>query len=140
VEQEASWCPCCRDFVASEKISPIKELERSMLDLKMQRGIRYRDLSRFRSHLLEEKGEVVDLVGRAISELQKRILWRRGRHSPPRCLECGSAELAPLPGPNEGAITLPEIGERIEFASISGMSVEGDPEFVEYSPEGERFA
>src|SRR5262249_55715999 len=84
--------------------------------------------------LLQQLGFIGITVGDRLAELQLRIQWRQSRRSPPRCLECGSTAIVPIPG--AGEFLHPETGERVVVVS-SGWA-DCAPWFAEFSPEGEQ--
>jgi hypothetical protein len=120
-----AWCPACERFVVAEDIPSVVSLEEEL------RGLQAGD-----SDLLD-KWEFVSNgapVEQRIAELRRRIKWRRGRRSPPRCLHCGSLGIVPIPG--SGELTHPQTGER-GFLAWSGF-IDTDIWVAEFSPEGEQ--
>ncbi len=123
VDQQAAWCKGCDKFVVAEYLPEVKELEKSLADLLAG------DVKRVQR---------LDFVGRTAAEetdqLSRRIEWRRNRSSPPRCLECGSRKITPLPSDEEFAH--PATGEKV----IMGSMVFADMDWwdAEFSPEGEK--
>jgi hypothetical protein len=73
-------------------------------------------------------------ISEMLGELHRRLHWRRARISPPRCLECGSVEITPIPG--SGAFAHPQTGERV-VVSDSGWA-DTAAWFAEFSPEGQQ--
>lgn len=69
-----------------------------------------------------------------VAELRRCVEWRKGRRSPPRCLECGS--IGPIPIPMSGEFAHPATGERVVVGS-SGFA-DTVPWYAEFSPEGEQ--
>jgi hypothetical protein len=125
--QQPAWCPVCRRFVIAESVPGVEQLEE--------------EIARFRSAdpdtlqmwaFASDGGPVTERV----AELLRYIEWRKGRQSPPRCLECGA--VGPVPVPMSGEFVHPGTGERV-VAGRSGFA-DTAPWFAEFSPEGERFA
>jgi hypothetical protein len=71
-----------------------------------------------------------------VAELLRYITWRKGRKSPPHCLECGA--INPVPIPVSGEFAHPQTGERV----VTGSSGWADtaPWEAEFTPEGEPLA
>lgn len=119
VDQQPAWCPACLCFVLAERLPEVAELERSLAAV-----------------LGGERKQQLDVLGRSVeqeaSELTRRIAWRRGRRSPPRCLHCGSDDVTPLPIAND--FSHPATGERVVVTS-SGFAVMRTW-VAEFSPEG----
>jgi hypothetical protein len=67
-----------------------------------------------------------------VAELLRRLQWRQGRQTPPRCLSCGG--VGPVPIPISGEFAHPHSGERV-VAGAGGWA-DTAPGFAEYSPEG----
>jgi hypothetical protein len=125
VLQQPAWCAACGRFVIAEQVPSVEELEE--------------EIGRYRSADPEtlQKWAFVSNgapVAERIAELLRYVVWRNGRHSPPRCLECGAVN--PVPIPIVGELTHPGTGERVAV-SASG-SADTAPWFAEFSPEGER--
>jgi hypothetical protein len=125
VEQAPAWCRSCRAFVVAESLQSIEELERAMGELQAGQTERLQ--------LLAFIGKTVE---EAMTELQKRLQWRRSRCIPPRCLHCGSVAIVPIPW--SGEFAHPETGEQV----VTGDSGFADtaPWFADFSPEGDQLA
>jgi hypothetical protein len=123
VDQQAAWCGECGRFVVAEFLADIDELKKTLAEL--------RDGD-------EKQLDHLNFVGRSVEEetdqLSRRIEWRRGRTSPPRCLQCGSPTIVPLPAGEE--FPHPATGEKV----IVGSMIFADMEWweAEFSPEGEK--
>jgi hypothetical protein len=123
--QQPAWCPVCGRFVLAEEVPSVEEFEEEIA--------RYRsgDRDTLQKWAFVSNGAP---VGERIAELLRRVEWRRGRRSPPRCLECGAVR--PIPIPMSGEFPHPRAGERVVVGS-SGFA-DTAPWFAEFSPEGER--
>src|SRR5262249_6046634 len=75
-------------------------------------------------------------VADRVAELLRYLDWRRGRQSPPHCLECGAVD--PIPIPASGEFVHPGTGERVVVGDWGWADTA--PWFAEFSPEGERLA
>ncbi|MGL6074990.1 MAG: hypothetical protein ACRC8S_12595 [Fimbriiglobus sp.] len=111
VEQQPAWCPACRRFVLAERIPEMAELEDRLAAVRSSHSERRR--------LLTALGQ--SPAGEA-KELIRRIGWRQGRVSPPRCLECGTAGVHTLPASKEFAH--PATGEPVMLVSSGFASME----------------
>ena len=120
VDQQPAWCPACGHFVLAEFIQTVAELEQSLA------AVSSGDPERMR---------LLEFIGRSpaeeVAELTRRIEWRRGRVSPPRCLECGAVGVVPLPTSDRFAH--PATGEPVAlissgFASMARWVAEFTPE------------
>lgn len=121
VEQQPAWCRACDSFVPAELLQPVEHLEREIARLQSWLSGRWVMPSGQR-----KRGKEM------LAEVEKRLSWRRGRVSPPRCLQCGSIEVVPVPG--SGEFSHPATGERVVSAS-SGFA-DAAPWFAAFSPEG----
>lgn len=125
--QQPAWCCTCRRFVTAEEVPSVEALEK--------------EISRFRAaepDTLQKWAFVSNGVPAAerIAELLRYVEWRKGRRSPPRCLQCGAVD--PVPIPEAGEFAHPATGERVVVADSGWADV--DFWFAEFSPEGERLA
>jgi hypothetical protein len=125
VEQQPAWCRVCGSFVAAELLQPAEDIEREIGRLQPWIGDRQPRRAGQRKRAEE-----------SLAEHQRRLRWRRDRVGPPRCLQCSSVEVVPIPG--SGEFAHPATGERVISAS-SGFA-DTDLWFAEFSPEGERLA
>src|SRR5262249_24485881 len=100
ISEQAAWCQTCQRVVAAEDLRPLPDLERDLAAL--QRGS---------GQLYDWLRALAIPVEREIAELERTLRWRRQRASHARCLECGSAAIAPLP--SEGETVHPGNGRRI---------------------------
>jgi hypothetical protein len=123
--QQPAWCPACGRFVLAEVVPSIEWL--------VEEKARYRsgDRDTLRQWAFVSNG---GSVAERISELLRRIEWRHGRNSPPRCLECGM--VGPIPIPTNGEFSHPQTGEQVVVQG-SGWA-DTAPWLAEFSPEGER--
>ena len=125
--QQPAWCPACNRFVLAEYIPSVEELEEEIAKF------RSADPDTLRTWAFVSNGSP---VSERFAELLQYIEWRRGRRSPPRCLECGA--VGPAPIPMSGEFAHPRTGERVVVGS-SGFA-DTATWFAEFSPEGERLA
>jgi hypothetical protein len=125
VEQQPAWCPLCGSFVTAELLQAGDDMEREIGRLQSWLGDRQPRQAGQRR-----------MAEKSLAELKRRLRWRRSRVGPPRCLQCGSAEVVPVPG--SGEFAHPATGERVISAS-SGFA-DTAPWFAEFSSEGERLA
>jgi hypothetical protein len=127
IEQDPAWCPHCRRFVCAERVESIESLE--------EEKARYecRDAELLKIWAFVSNGAPVE---DRITQLVRRIEWRRGRISPPRCLHCG--EVGVISIPITGEFLHPVTGEKV----TTGESGFGDtlPWEAEFSPEGQILA
>ena len=121
VEQQPAWCPACGRFVLAERLPDMDELERRMAEAKSGEPGLVRRLAAVGRAVQEE-----------VAELDRRIAWRRERHSPARCLHCGSDHVTALPAMNE--FVHPATGERVTVVGSGFASMERW--VAEFSPEG----
>ena len=125
--QQPAWCAHCRRFVIAEEIPSVEALQQ--------------EIARFRSADPDTLGTWAFVsngapVAERIAELSRYVQWRRGRQSPPRCLECGA--VGPVPIPLVGGFAHPQTGECVVVGD-SGWA-DTAPWFADFSPEGERLA
>jgi hypothetical protein len=127
VLQQPAWCPTCDRFVIAEEVPSVVAPQQEIA--------RYRSGD---SDTLQQWAFVSNGVPAAerVAELLRRVEWRQGRQSPPRCLECGA--VSPVPIPMDGEFAHPRTGERVVV--VSGGWADTAPWFAEYSPEGEQLA
>jgi len=125
--QRPAWCRVCNRFVIAEDIPSPEALQE--------------EIARFRS----ADGETLKTwafvsngspVAERVAELLRYLEWRRGRQSPPHCLECGAVD--PIPIPTSGEFVHPGTGERVVVGDWGWADTA--PWFAEFSPEGERLA
>jgi hypothetical protein len=121
--QQPAWCAACRRFVIAEEVPSVEALEEEIA--------RYRsaDPDTLQKWAFVSNGAP---VAERVAELLRYVEWRKGRQSPPRCLECGVVH--PLHIPMTGEFAHPGTGERVVIGS-SGWA-DTAPWFAEFSPEG----
>jgi len=124
--QEPAWCSACKAFVIAEVVPSVESLEEKI------RGLQAGDPELLQTWAFVSNGAPVE---ERITELRRRIEWRRSRRSPPKCLHCGS--LGSVPIPMSGEFAHPHTGERVIVGS-SGFAVT-DSWFAEFSSEGKQF-
>lgn len=125
--QQPAWCKACRQFVIAEEIPSVDALEEEIARFRLAKPDMLREWAFVSNGMpVEER----------INELLRYIEWRRGRQSPPRCLECG--EVDPVPIPILGEFPHPASGERVVVGN-SGFA-DTAPWDAEFSPEGELIA
>jgi len=88
------WCHRCGTITHGESLSTIEEIDQQIRDL----GDPSSELfSMTQNSLLAEMGHGEEFRREQITELQRRRRWRESRKSPPRCIQCGTTEILPLP-------------------------------------------
>lgn len=128
-----AWCDACRDVVAAETLSELASLEADLVEIEAA------SQAYFVGALApSETWQMVK--SRWVEEVRCRIMWRRSRQSPARCLECGAPEPIPFPLDVEGdEMPLPHPGCTGQLLVVErGLAL--DRSVAHYSPEGERIA
>lgn len=120
IVQSDYYCQACDRFVVGEHIETIAELENRINEIKNDPQS---DARRF--------AEFIGNIPRQIAELHVRINWRKQRQSPPKCLECGTMEILPIP--NQEEFAHPATGQRMKvkehgFASAARWQATFTPE------------
>lgn len=124
VRQTECWCPNCNQIDIAERIQSIVELEK---ELELLRNPDDDDEEAFMLALLS------DPIEERIADLELRLIWRRERKSPAKCLRCGSTEIVPLPDSKE--FSHPATGERVV---VAGHGFASTAEWhAEFTPEGD---
>jgi hypothetical protein len=123
--QQPAWCANCNRFVIAEELPSIEALEEEIT------SYRSNDRDKLRMWAFVSMDAPVE---NRIAELSQYVTWRRGRRSPPRCLQCGSID--PVPIPMNGEFAHPRTGEKVEVGD-KGFA-DTAPWFAEFSPEGKR--
>jgi hypothetical protein len=113
------WCHRCNDFTDGEYVGSLEEIDQHLEELrdplsKWSRGLRFRQ-----SH---------------IESLEQRRRWLMGRVSPPKCLECGSAEVVVFPRGER--VKNPTGTGWVEVTVTGHCSTSFNNRF--YTPEGDR--
>jgi hypothetical protein len=108
VSQTECYCAVCQRIDIAEHLETAEDLEHRLRQMTIP-GTDERDIADFFGSIPEQ-----------MEELRKRIVWRRTRRSPAKCLHCGSAEISLLP--NSGKFTDPVTGVRMQVASSGIMS------------------
>ena len=123
--QQPAWCSNCGRFVLAEEVPSVEQLEEEIAKFRAgtPETLRVWDFVSYGAPVVER-----------VAELLRRVEWRWGRTSPPRCLHCGS--VGPETVPMSGEFAHPQTGERV-VAESNGW-VDSAPWFAEFSPEGER--
>jgi hypothetical protein len=135
IEQVPAWCTQCGTITWAERIPEVKELEE---DLAWWRTAPDDTLANMAS-----RGQsAAEYRARGVAEARRRLEWRQGRASPPRCLECGSHEIDAFPardgddGDDEpSGIPHPGCGGTL---SITGGGFSTSRVWTFYTPEGLR--
>jgi hypothetical protein len=125
--QNPAWCPDCRAFIVAEDVPPVESLTEEIR--KLEAG----DPESLQIWAFVSNGEPIEA---RVTELHRRIQWRQGRKSPPRCLYCGSTAVVPIPW--NGEFAHPQTGDRV-VVDQSGFA-DTAPWFADFSPEGEQIA
>jgi hypothetical protein len=122
------WCPRCNDFTDGESFDTLEEIDQQIADLRDPTS----ELFRFCQDTATGSLGVTGI--RFITILQKRRIWRMGRKSPPKCLDCGSTEIVLLP---EGQRVANPIGAGWIELTVSGhCSTSFNNRY--YTPQGDR--
>jgi hypothetical protein len=125
------WCDRCHGFKDGESIESLEEIDQQLADLRDPRSELYR--------LTKDTFPTADKRPRFrpkyVKLLKQRRRWREGRVAPPKCLECGSAEIVVLPV--EGQRVKNPAGTGWVQVAITGLcSTYFNNRF--YTPEGDR--
>ncbi|HEX8913617.1 MAG TPA: hypothetical protein VF796_14760 [Humisphaera sp.] len=89
------WCPRCSGVTDGEEIEPVREIDMRIADAERLAAEIRRDMETW---LVTHSDAPGDRIVRAdIEALRLRRSWRERRVSPPRCLDCGSTGILPLP-------------------------------------------
>jgi hypothetical protein len=125
------WCRRCNGFTDGESIEGLDEIERQLADLDDPASELYR-FTEDTSPTADGRPRLRPLVTELLT---KRRRWREGRRSPPKCLQCGSAEIVVLPC--EGERVRNPAGTGWVEVTITGLcSTSFNNRF--YTPEGDR--
>ena len=132
VQTTPVWCRRCGDFRHGEGIEPLEEIDRRLAELDDPNSFAYQSCFDNLFHEMFGKGE--EFRQEQITRLRRRRRWREDRVSPPKCIECGSADIVVLPinekVPNPAGPGTVEI-------RIRGMCSTDFNEW-HFTPEGER--
>lgn len=122
VRQTECWCASCERIDMAERIESLNELEQQLERLR---------------HPDEDESCMIAFIGvpidKRVTEAEIRIKWRRGRISPPKCLQCGSVDIMELPGTDE--FSHPKTGERVVVTGRGFAST--DEWHAEFTSEGD---
>lgn len=106
----------------AERVESLDELESEFARL------RYPD---------DEEARMLTFIGtpieERIAEIELRMIWRRNRVSPAKCLQCGSTNIVQIPDTEE--FLHPKTGERVVVADHGFAST--DSWHAQFSPEGD---
>ncbi|MCE9555715.1 MAG: hypothetical protein K8T91_20385 [Planctomycetes bacterium] len=130
-----AWCCNCQQFIDAEWIQSLEEITNELAELNDPTSLR---ASLFTSNEppFDESPYIermAKLYMEAKDEATRRIEWRRVRHSPPRCLICGSTDIR-FPADDQ-TIKIPGRGSAV--VECTGMC---STDFCNwfYTPEGVR--
>jgi hypothetical protein len=132
IKSTFAWCSSCNDIVWAETMPGVSELQ-SQLEETTE------DLA----HITEgDEGDWRLQYHKWIKDLNLRIEWRKGRVSPPKCLQCASTsilsanQLYDEPADNDyWRLEHPDCGGTIDIRS-GGLSL--NRLWLIYTPEGDR--
>jgi hypothetical protein len=122
VRQTPCWCSNCNRIDMAEHVESLDELESELARLRNPDDEEARMLA-FIGTPIEER----------IAEIELRMIWRRNRVSPAKCLQCGSTNIVRIPDTEE--FSHPKTGERVVVADHGFAST--DPWHAQFSPEGD---
>jgi|GEM_PF-4502621 len=122
VHQADYYCPACEQFVMGEQVETIWELERQINDLENNPDSHFWLLNEFQS------------IAERIAELHVRIDWRKKRQSPPKCLQCGTVDIFPIPDREE--FNHPATGQRMKKTGFGFAS--SNEWHATFTPEGDQ--
>jgi len=89
-----AWCCQCNQFVDAEFIRDVGDYENELQDIADPNGERCRVFKeRSPTDTPEQIARSQRLLAEAAAEAKRKILWRKERLSPPKCLCCGSTEI-----------------------------------------------
>jgi hypothetical protein len=91
VRSEPVWCRRCGGYVEGEVVEPLEQIDRELAELRDPKSEAYRMTQ---DSLAGPDGEFRRHYIRLVVQRRR---WRECRHSPPRCLQCGSTDLIRLP-------------------------------------------
>ena len=133
------WCRVCREVRWGEELAELAEYERELVATTARDSIVLEELS----FSVSRDKTLEQLLTARTQDLQAQIAWRRRRSSPPRCLECGSSEIATFvyseTEAEDDMWTLkehPGCGGSIRV--LRKMVITLDRRWFRYTPEGER--
>jgi hypothetical protein len=86
------WCDTCKSLVAMERIYPLQVMVKVLTDLEDSDPNDEMNIEAARLYHVTPEEHLAE----RIDTVRKDVAWRRNRKSPPRCLECGSIEVAPV--------------------------------------------
>jgi hypothetical protein len=122
VNQADYYCEACDHIVVGELIESVTDLEHQ--------------IDQIQNHPESDDRKIAEFAGdipKQIAELQTRITWRKTRKSAPKCLYCGSINLAPIP--DEEEFEHPATGQRMK---VSGRGfTDAPPWHATYTSEGD---
>ena len=127
-----AWCRRCGDFRHGEHLEPVAEIDQEIVDLRNPRSKLYQMWAR--DYLQECKDLGPAFCAGRIAELKLRRAWRQTRVAPPKCIECGSTDIVPLPF--DGAVANPS-GSGTLSVRVRGMCSTVFNEWY-FTPEGDR--
>lgn len=122
VNQADYYCSACGHIVVGERIESVADLEHQ--------------IDQIQNHPESDHGKVAEFAGnipKQIAELHTRIAWRSGRQSGPKCLDCGSINIASIPDQEE--FRHPATGHRMKVQS-RGFT-DAAPWHATYTSEGD---
>jgi hypothetical protein len=88
------WCNRCDKVTHGEEIESIEEIDKEIARQERLAAEYWRDIARPPLPTPDAPGDRHQRE--RIAELQLRRTWRLNRRSPPRCIQCGSAEIVQL--------------------------------------------
>jgi len=134
VFQQVAWCWECRTFVAAEQLRDLSEIDADEAQARKEHGW-FQDTLRGPNDVqpwLIKNTEF--LFAEQLAGYARQRAWRRSRQSPPRCLECGSTRIEPMPRDLTN-IRHPLTGMTLKLKNVCHASM---AIHLLYTPEGER--
>ena len=137
METEPVWCHVCAKIGHGESIKSPAEIDQAMTDLQNPDNRFERAMARVREDFTAITGISLNEnahLKKRMHEMMARREWREHRVSKPRCIECGSIQILPLPVDQE--IQNPA-GTGTILLSVEGLCSTGFNQWV-FTPEGLR--
>jgi hypothetical protein len=129
VHRKPVWCRHCQAFSEGEWLQSVPELEQAIAA--------YSDINSAERQRVLQSSFIQDKAGSLAKRLAQstvRLQWRKGRATPPKCLECGTTEIVDLGNGQE--IASPCSPGTLTIQLVGMCSTEFRNYF--YTPEGNR--
>ncbi len=125
------WCRQCQAFLEAEWLQSVPEIEQAV--------VAYSDVNSAESQRVLQVSGVGDKAGflaEQLAERTTRLQWRRSRTSPPKCLECGTTDVADL---GDGQEIASPCSPGTLIIELVGMCSTAFRNYF-YTPEGDRIS